>query len=73
MGTLEWVVLVMLVVSTLANVAQVWLTWFMMRELGDIDKNRSDWWERLEDRWEAARRLRGAVDYMRGKPGNKGT
>ena len=60
-------VLILLVIGTVANVGQLVLTWFMMRELGDIDKNRTDWWELLEDRWEAASRLRGVVNYMRGK------
>ena len=67
----ETAVFVMLVVTTIANVGQLLLTWFMMRELGDIDKNRSDWWELLEDRWEAASRLRGAVNYMRGRAPKK--
>ena len=64
-------ILILAFVGTVANVGQLVLTWFMMRELGDIDKNRTDWWEMLEDRWSAARRLRGAVMYMRGKAGPK--
>ena len=65
-------VLILLVIGTVANVGQLVLTWFMMRELGDIDKNRTDWWELLEDRWEAASRLRGVVNYMRGRTPPKG-
>ena len=64
-------ILILALIGTAANVGQLVLTWFMMRELGDIDKNRTDWWETLEDRWSAARRLKGTVNYMRGRPGPK--
>ena len=64
-------VLFLLIVGTIANVGQLVLTWFLMREMGEIDHNRSDWWERLEDRWEAARRLGGAVTRIRGRVGPK--
>ena len=64
-------ILFLLIVGTIANVGQLVLTWFLMREMGEIDHNRSDWWERLEDRWEAARRLRQAVTRGRGRVGPK--
>ena len=61
----------LLIVNTLAGLGQLVLTWYMMRELGDLDKNRNDWWERLEDRWEVARKLRQAVGYTRGRGGKR--
>jgi hypothetical protein len=68
---MEELIILLLVVSTLANVVQVALAWFTLKEVGDLDTRREDWWEKLEDRWSAARRLRGAVSYMRGKAGPK--
>ena len=70
-GIMTELAVALLIVNTLTGLGQLVLTWYMMRELGDLDKNRSDWWEKLEDKWEAARRLRGATQYLRGRSGRK--
>ena len=37
------------VISALSGLAQVAIQWWTLREIGDLDKTRTDWWERMED------------------------
>lgn len=42
-------IFILTLVGTLAGVVQAVLQWWMLRELGDLDKTRTDWWEKMED------------------------
>lgn len=44
-----WVAIITGAVGAFANIVQTLLQMWMLRELGDLDKNRTDWWERMED------------------------
>lgn len=44
---LIWVVAIASIIAALAQVVGTFLQWFMLRELGDVDGDRTDWWERL--------------------------
>ena len=35
------------IVGTLANVIQVGIAWYTLREIGDLDHDRKDWFEKL--------------------------
>ncbi len=37
------------VISAVSGLAQVAIQWWTLKEIGDLDKTRNDWWERLED------------------------
>ena len=55
MDTLQAVFILTLVgaitgaISALAGLAQVAIQWWTLREIGDLDKTRNDWWEKMED------------------------
>lgn len=42
---LVWTVAIASVIAAAAQVVSTWLQWFMLRELGDMDEDRSDWFE----------------------------
>lgn len=43
---LVWTVAIASIVAAVAQVVGTWLQWFMLRELGDMDKDRADWFEK---------------------------
>ncbi len=43
---LVWVVAVASIIAAIAQVVGTWLQWFMLRELGDMDGDKDDWWEK---------------------------
>lgn len=43
---LIWTVAIASIVAAIAQVVGTWLQWFMLRELGDLDQDRDDWFER---------------------------
>jgi len=42
---LVWTVAIASVIAAVAQVVSTWLQWFMLRELGDLDEDRDDWFE----------------------------
>jgi hypothetical protein len=42
-----WVAIVSGVMGTIFNGIQVLLQWFTLREVGDLDHDRTDWWEKM--------------------------
>ena len=44
---LIWIVAIASIIAALAQVIGTWLQWFMLRELGDMDGNSTDWWEKV--------------------------
>jgi len=42
-----WFAVVTGVIGAIANVIQVVLQWFILRETGDMDHDEADWWEKL--------------------------
>jgi hypothetical protein len=38
---------VLTIFSTIGQFMEVFLSWYMLRELGDIDKDKTDWWEKF--------------------------
>lgn len=67
MDTLQAVFILTLVgavtgaISALAGLAQVAIQWWTLKEIGDLDKTRSDWWEKLED----GENYRGVMRWLR--------
>jgi hypothetical protein len=35
------------VISAVAETLSLFIAWYMLRELGDIDGDRTDWWEKM--------------------------
>jgi hypothetical protein len=35
------------VISAVAETLSLFIAWYMLRELGDLDKDRDDWWEKM--------------------------
>jgi hypothetical protein len=63
-----WVAIITGAVGAVANIVQTLLQMWMLRELGDLDKDRRDWWERLED----SEQYKGVTRWLRfalGRPG----
>jgi hypothetical protein len=44
---LVWTVAISTVIAAIAQIIATFLQWFMLRELGDIDGDRKDWWEKV--------------------------
>jgi hypothetical protein len=60
-------VFVLTLVGVVAQLIQTWLTWYMVRELGFLDHDRSDWWEKLED----SANYKAVVRWLRFASGKK--
>ena len=43
--TLVIILAIATILSTIADVIQVAIAWFTLREVGDLDKDRTDWFE----------------------------
>ena len=41
-----WVAIITGILGSLGNIAQVVLHWFTLREIGDMDGDRKDWFEK---------------------------
>ena len=54
-------VFVLTIVGTFAQLIQTLLTWYMVRELGSLDHDRTDWWEKLED----SESYKGVIRWLR--------
>ena len=40
-----WAVIVATIVAAITGILQVVIMWFQLRELGDLDRDRKDWFE----------------------------
>jgi hypothetical protein len=49
-----WLTLALGAIGAVANIAQVVIAWFTLREVGDMDHDRKDWFEKLP--WRRYRR-----------------
>jgi hypothetical protein len=42
----EVVILIIALVTMILQAAEVFLTWYVLREVGDLDQDKDDWWEK---------------------------
>jgi hypothetical protein len=41
------IAIILAFLSMIGQFLEVLLNWYMLRELGDIDEDRKDWWEKM--------------------------
>jgi len=56
-----WAILILTVVGAITGIIQAVLQWYMVKELGDLDGTRKDWWEVMED----SERYKGVMRWLR--------